>query len=66
MTWMRAQVVIAVILLIVGVVWVGQGLGWIHGSFMTGEALWAVIGAIAILVALALLRGAARQRRSDR
>jgi hypothetical protein len=65
-TWMRAQVVIAVILLIVGVVWVGQGVGWIHGSFMTGEALWAVIGAVAILVALALLRGAARQRHSDR
>jgi len=63
---MRAQVVIAVILLIVGVVWVGQGVGWIHGSFMTGEPLWAVIGAIAILVALALLRGATRQRHTDR
>ena len=58
---MRAQVVIAVILLIVGVVWVGQGVGWIHGSFMTGEAIWAVIGAVAILIALALLRGAVRQ-----
>jgi hypothetical protein len=63
---MRAQVVIAIILLIVGVVWVGQGVGLIHGSFMTGEALWAVIGAIAILIALALLRGCARQHDTDR
>jgi hypothetical protein len=63
---MRAQVVIAIILLIVGVVWVGQGVGLIHGSFMTGEALWAVIGAIAILIALALLRGGARQHDTDR
>jgi hypothetical protein len=63
---MRAQVVIAVIVLIVGLVWVGQGIGLIHGSFMTGEALWAVIGAILILIALALLRGAARQRDIER
>ena len=32
---------------IVGAVWFGQGVGWIGGSFMSGEALWAVIGAFA-------------------
>jgi hypothetical protein len=46
----------------VGAVWFGQGLGWIGGSFMTGEAVWTVIGAVAILFGLALFRGARRLR----
>ena len=50
--------------LAVGAIWVGQGVGLIGGSFMTGEAVWAVIGAFALLFGLALLRGAARARRS--
>jgi len=33
--WIR--VVIGVVFVIVGAVWIGQGVGWIHGSFMTGE-----------------------------
>ncbi len=54
--------VIGLILLITGAVWIGQGVGLIHGSFMTGEAVWAVIGAIAVLFGLALIRGAKRDR----
>ena len=60
---MRIRVVIAVVLIVIGAVWVGQGVGVIHGSFMTGESVWAVIGALAILVGLALLRGVQRERR---
>jgi hypothetical protein len=41
----------------VGVVWLGQGVGIIGGSFMTGEGIWAVFGAIAIIVGVLLLRG---------
>jgi hypothetical protein len=41
---------------VVGAVWIGQGVGWIGGSFMTGEGVWAVIGAVAILIGVALLR----------
>ncbi len=33
-------------LVLVGVVWIGQGLGFIPGSFMTGDPFWAVAGAI--------------------
>ena len=54
--------VIGLILLITGAVWIGQGVGLIHGSFMTGEAVWAVIGAIAVHFGLALIRGAKRDR----
>jgi hypothetical protein len=41
---------------VIGAVWVGQGVGWIGGSFMSGEAVWAVIGAVAILIGVVLLR----------
>src|SRR5437870_5543270 len=37
--WLR--VVVGVVLCLVGVVWIGQGVGLIHGSFMTGEVIWA-------------------------
>jgi hypothetical protein len=46
---------------IVGVIWVGQGVGVIGGSFMTGEAVWAVIGAVAMLLGAVLVRGARRR-----
>jgi hypothetical protein len=58
----RARLAIGVVLCLVGAVWFGQGVGWIGGSFMTGQALWAVIGAIAILFGVTLLRGSRRQR----
>jgi len=39
----------------VGVLWMGQGVGLVPGSFMTGRGEWAVIGAIlAAIGALAL------------
>jgi hypothetical protein len=44
-------------------VWIGQGIGTIHGSFMTGQAIWAVIGAVVLAIGIALLSGVARARR---
>ena len=43
---MRALRVVLVLALLVGIVWIGQGIGLIHGSFMTGRIEWAVIGAV--------------------
>jgi hypothetical protein len=54
--WIR--VVIGVVFIVVGAVWIGQGVGWIHGSFMTGEAVWAIIGVGAVAVGAWLLAGA--------
>lgn len=34
----------------VGLIWIGQGLGWIHGSFMTGDLLWTWIGLAVVAV----------------
>jgi hypothetical protein len=56
--WLRRA--IAIVLLVVGVVWFFQGVGVIHGSFMTGEAVWAIIGVGCALAGAALLRPARR------
>ncbi len=49
-------IVFAVLMLLTGAVWIGQGLGYIKGSFMTGDMHWFWIGIG--LVAAALLLGA--------
>jgi len=53
--------VAAALLAVVGVIWVGQGLGYIKGSFMTGDPRWLRIGficlAAAVLVGFASFRG---------
>jgi hypothetical protein len=58
----RTRSIVGVILCIVGGIWFGQGVGWIGGSFMSGEAVWAVIGAIAIVFGVTLLRAPRRRR----
>jgi len=63
---MWARLIIGVVLLLVGIVWFFQGVGVIGGSFMTGEALWAVIGAVCIFFGIALLLGARRVRATRR
>ncbi len=52
-SWIRRG--IGIVLILIGGVWFFQGVGVIEGSFMTGEALWAVIGAVCVVVGLALL-----------
>ena len=51
--WIRRAVAVA--LLVVGGVWFFQGVGVVEGSFMTGEAVWAVIGAVCVVAGIALL-----------
>lgn len=41
---------------VVGIVWLGQGLGLIPGSFMTGQAGWAVAGAVMLGISYAVWR----------
>jgi hypothetical protein len=55
--------VIGVVSVLVGIVWFGQGIGVIHGSFMTGEAFWAVVGVVAIVFGAGLIRSGLRMRR---
>lgn len=47
--------------MLLGILWTGQGLGWIGGSAMTGVTLWAVVGPLVALAGVAVvIRGATR------
>ncbi len=58
--WVRG--VIGIVLCIAGVVWIAQGIGSLHGSFMTGHRQYAVLGAGAIVAGLAMFAWAHRRR----
>jgi len=61
----RIVVIVAgVILLLVGIVFGGQGLGLIPGSFMTGDRTWFYIGLVMAFVGLVLLLIAFRRPKS--
>lgn len=42
-------------LVVIGAIWFGQGMDWIGGSAMSGDALWAVVGPILALVGVGLV-----------
>lgn len=60
---MWGRVILGVVLCAVGAVWIGQGVGTVHGSFMTGEAQWAYIGGVTFAAGLMVLAAAVRARR---
>lgn len=52
---MRTRLIIAGVLIVVGLVWMGQGTGFLQGSsFMTDDVRWAVFGLVAFLVGAAV------------
>ena len=54
------------LLVLVGLVWTLQGLGYLAGSVMTGVTLWALVGPVVAILGLLLLAGVLRARRHDR
>ena len=56
-----ASLVVGVLALLLGLLWVGQGLGFIGGSFMTGARTWFYVGLVVGLAGLALLVSALRR-----
>jgi hypothetical protein len=56
------QIAIALVLIVVGGLWSGQGAGYIPGSFMSGDRTWLYIGVVVLVVGLALLTRAVRRR----
>jgi uncharacterized membrane protein HdeD (DUF308 family) len=47
---------------LVGVVWIAQGTNVLHGSGMSGHGVWAVLGAVLVLIGVALFAWAWRIR----
>jgi len=58
--WVRG--IPGVVLCLVGAVWIAQGTGALHGSTMTGQGRYAVLGAVVAVIGLALLAWAWRVR----
>jgi hypothetical protein len=50
-----ALITVGVIALILGGVWVGQGMNLIPGSFMTGSRMWLSIGFIVAVIGIILI-----------
>lgn len=54
------RLVVALFLSLAGLVWIGQGVGLIGGSVMTGSLFWAAVGLVLLGVAVAIV---VRERR---
>jgi hypothetical protein len=55
---------IGVVVTIAGVIWALQGFGVIGGSFMSGDSVWAIIGAVVAAAGLVITAFAVRRARS--
>lgn len=62
---MRSPVTVmgGIALLLVGLLWTGQGLGYIGGSFMSGSTTWAIIGPVVAVIGVLLIVVGVRGRR---
>jgi hypothetical protein len=54
--------VLAVLCLLLGCVWILQGINILPGSFMTGQTKWAIYGGFLVAVAIVLLISGNRRR----
>lgn len=55
--------ILGVLLIVIGAVWILQGINVLPGSFMTGDIHWAIYGAIAVVVGIILIAAARRKKR---
>ena len=56
---------LGLVVVLVGLVWTAQGIGWLGGSPMTGKTLWAVLGPLLALGGVAMVVTGLRRRRQD-
>ncbi len=47
--------IIGAVVTVIGIVFFVQGMGILMGSFMSGQAPWAIIGGVLILVGIGLI-----------
>jgi hypothetical protein len=60
---MRALgIALGVLMVLTGAIWTFQGLGYLEGSVMTDQSIWAVLGPILAGFGVALVLVAARRR----
>ena len=56
--------IIATLLMLIGAVWILQGVNILPGSFMTGQMKWAYAGMVAVVIGGGLLWVAQRSGRA--
>jgi hypothetical protein len=60
---MRVVMIVAgVLCLLLGCVWILQGINILPGSFMTGQTKWAIYGALLVIIGIGLLFSANRRK----
>ena len=57
-----AMIVSGILCLLLGCVWILQGINILPGSFMTGQTKWAIYGSLLVVVGIVLLISANRRR----
>jgi len=61
---MRGRLITAASLGVLGLIWIGQGLGLLRSSsFMTDEPFWAAVGAVFVVAGVLLAVSAWRRSR---
>lgn len=60
------RLVLAIALLLIGLLWIGQGIGLVGKSAMSGQSVWAFIGVVLLIVAAGLAWSARRAARAGR
>lgn len=63
---MKTRAILGVVACLVGLLWIGQGLGTVHGSPMTGHRQYSALGVVVLIVGLGLLLWAWKIRRDKR
>jgi hypothetical protein len=58
------MIILGVLLVLTGAVWIGQGLGLIPGSVMTGDRTWFYVGIVVGVAGAILLTFGVRRPRS--
>ncbi|MET8041010.1 hypothetical protein ABZU25_09095 [Micromonospora sp. NPDC005215] len=56
---------LGLVAVVIGAVWTVQGLGYVTGSVMTDERIWAVLGPLVALAGLVVLWLGLRSRRRN-
>lgn len=52
---MNLRIFGAIALILIGAIWIFQGIGWLGGSFMTGDTTWLYIGLVVAASGIGLL-----------
>jgi len=57
-------IILGALLVLIGLIWIGQGLGLIAGSVMTGDRTWFYVGIVMVVIGAVLLGLGLRRPRS--